>query len=108
MSLYCGIDLHSRDCWIAILDDRLKVVHERRVPNEIEAVRDVLSPFRSQLKGVAVESTFNWYWLVDGLADSGYEMRLTNTWAIKQWEGLKYSDDRHDARPNVRAAHREL
>jgi len=25
-------------------------------------------------------------------------MHLVNTWAVKQWEGLKYSDDRHDAR----------
>ena len=24
MALYCGIDLHSRDCWLAILDERLK------------------------------------------------------------------------------------
>jgi len=35
---------------------------------------------------------------VDGLADAGYKMHLTNTWAIKQYEGLKYTDDRHDAR----------
>jgi transposase len=98
MSLYCGIDLHSRDCWIAILDDQLKVVHEAKVGNDLEAVRGVLAPFGSELKGVAVESTFNWYWLVDGLAEAGYQMRLTNTWAIKQWEGLKYSDDRHDAK----------
>ena len=44
------------------------------------------------------ESTYNWYWLVDGLSEAGYKMHLVNTWAVKQWEGLKYSDDRHDAR----------
>jgi transposase len=47
---------------------------------------------------VAVESTFNWYWLVDGLMDAGHRAHLTNTWAVKQWEGLKHTDDRHDAR----------
>jgi transposase len=47
---------------------------------------------------VVVESTFNWYWLVDGLADAGYRIHLANTWACKQYEGLKYTDDRHDAR----------
>jgi len=98
MSLYCGIDLHSRDCWIAVLDEGLKVVHESRVGNDLEAVRQALAPYRSELKGVAVESTFNWYWLVDGLAEAGYQMHLANTWAIKQWDGLKYSDDRHDAK----------
>ena len=98
MALYCGIDLHSRDCWLAILDDRLKVVQEAKVGNDMEALLEVLEPYREDMKGVAVESTFNWYWLVDGLADAGYQMHLTNTWAVKQWEGLKYSDDRHDAR----------
>ena len=41
---------------------------------------------------------FNWYWLVDGLMDAGHRVHLTNTWAVKQYEGLKYTDDRHDAR----------
>ena len=47
---------------------------------------------------MAVESTFNWYWLVDGLQEQGYPVRLANPSAIRQYEGLKYSDDRHDAR----------
>ena len=98
MALYCGIDLHSRDCWLAILDKGLKVVQEAKVGNDLEALLQVLEPYREDMEGVAVESTFNWYWLVDGLADAGYPMHLTNTWAVKQWEGLKYSDDRHDAR----------
>ena len=35
---------------------------------------------------------------MDGLMDAGYRVHLTNTWAAKQWDGLKYTDDRHDAR----------
>ena len=57
-----------------------------------------LDPFRDQLKGLVVESTFNWYWLIDGLMDAGYaQFHLANPAAIKQYEGLKYSDDQHDA-----------
>ena len=89
MALYCGIDLHSRDSWLAILDDGLKVVREAKVGNDLEAILDFLEPYREDLKGIAVESTFNWYWLVDGLAEAGYQMHLVNTWAVKQWEGLK-------------------
>ena len=66
--------------------------------NDLEAMLRVLEPYRVELEGIAVESTFNWYWLVDGLMDAGYRPHLTNTWAIKQYEGLKYTDDRHDAR----------
>lgn len=29
--------------------------------------------------GVAVESTYNWYWLVDGLQDEGMSVHLVNT-----------------------------
>jgi len=61
-------------------------------------VRSRLEPYREQLLAVAVESTFNWYWLLDGLAEIGYPMRLANPSAMKQYEGLKYTDDRHDAR----------
>jgi len=44
------------------------------------------------------ESTYNWYWLVDGLMESGFKVHLANTAAIKPYEGLKYTDDRSDAR----------
>ncbi len=98
MALYCGIDLHSRDSWLAILNEGLEVVGETKVGNDLEAILRVLEPHREALEGVAVESTFNWYWLVDGLMDAGHRVHLTNTWAVKQYEGLKYTDDRHDAR----------
>ncbi len=98
MALYCGIDLHSRDSWLAILDDGLEVIGETKVGNDLETILRVLEPHREALAGVAVESTFNWYWLVDGLMDAGHRVHLTNTWAVKQYEGLKYTDDRHDAR----------
>jgi transposase len=98
MALYCGIDLHSRDCWLAILNEDLEMVHETKFGNDLEVVLQTLAPFRDDLKGVAVESTFNWYWLVDGLLEAGYPTRLTNMSAVKQYEGLKHTDDRHDAK----------
>ncbi|WP_233152841.1 transposase [Motiliproteus sp. MSK22-1] len=56
-----------------------------------------LLPFRLELKGVAVESTFNWYWLVDGLQDAGFNPCLVNTTATQQYKGLKHTDDAYDA-----------
>ena len=98
MALYCGIDLHSTNCWITIIDEDKKVIRETKVGNDLETILRFLAPDRAEIEGIAVESTFNWYWLVDGLMDAGYQLHLTNTWAIKQYEGLKYTDDRHDAR----------
>jgi transposase len=98
MALYCGIDLHSTNCWTAVLDEDRRLIRERKVGNDLKELLDVLEPYRADLEGIAVESTFNWYWLVDGLMEAGYRVHLTNTWAAKQYEGLKYTDDRHDAR----------
>ena len=46
---------------------------------------------------MVVESTFNWYWLVDGLMKHDYTVHLANPSAIKQYEGLKYTDDKWDS-----------
>jgi len=98
MPLYCGIDLHSTSSYLLILDERDKVIRERKLPNRLEVFLGELEPHRGELSGIAVESTFNWYWLVDGLMEAGYRLHLVNTAAVKQYEGLKYIDDRHDAR----------
>lgn len=98
MPLYCGIDLHSTSSYLVILDAKDQVVRQRKLPNRLEVFLEELEPFREELVGVAVESTFNWYWLVDGLMEADHRLHLVNTAAVKQYEGLKYTDDRHDAR----------
>jgi len=98
MRLYGGIDLHSNNHMVTLIDEQDRRVFERRLGNDIELTRRTLEPFREHLVAIAVESTFNWYWLVDGLMDSGYELRLVNTAAVQHYSGLKHCDDRHDAR----------
>jgi len=98
MELYAGLDLHSRNTYIGIMDNEFNRVFKKRVPNHLEQILQTLEPFRDQIKGFVVESTFNWYWLVDGLMDAGYSSaHLANPSAIKQYEGLKHSDDQYDA-----------
>jgi transposase len=98
MNKYSGIDLHSNNCVVVVSDDEDRVCCERRVPNDLTKVIALLEPFRSELLSIAVESTFNWYWLVDGLRAAGFDVKLVNTAAIVQYDGLKYSGDEHDAR----------
>ena len=97
MRLYCAIDLHSNNHVLTIIDDADRRVYERRLPNDLAITKAALEPYRAELEAVAVESTFNWYWLVDGLMEAGYEVRLVNTSAVCQYEGLKHTDDEHDA-----------
>ena len=98
MSLYGGIDLHSRISWLVILDGALKLVRQVKLANSLAEFVRILEPYRGALAGLVVESTPNWYWLVDGLQDAGYRVHLANTYAAQQYSGLKYTDDRHDAR----------
>ena len=98
MKLYCGIDLHSNNSVISILDENDTVVLESRLPNDLDVVLNALMPYRDSLCGCVVESTYNWYWLVDGLMASGIEVHLASPAGMKQYDGLKYADDRSDAR----------
>jgi len=97
MRLYCGIDLHAKNSYLAIVDEQRKRIFKRNVTNDRKLILTLLDPYRSELQGVVVESTFNWYWLVDTLMDDGYAVHLANVSAIQQYEGIKYVDDKHDA-----------
>lgn len=98
MRLYGAIDLHSNNNVLVLLDEQDRVVVERRLRNELSLILAELEPHRSSVTAIAVESTYNWYWLVDGLMDAGYTVKLVNTSAVKTYEGLKYTGDEHDAR----------
>ena len=97
MKTYCGIDLHSNNNVVVVIDETDKILLERKLRNNIGTVLDALSIIREPISGIAVESTYNWYWLVDGLQEAGYHLHLVNTIAVKQYDGLKYSDDKDDA-----------
>ena len=95
---YSGIDLHSNNSVVTVTDEEDHVVAEKRLPNDLTKIVGLLMPWREELAGVVVESTFNWYWLVDGLRAAGFTVHLANTTAIKKYEGLKHSGDEADAR----------
>lgn len=97
MPLYGGIDLSSTNSYIGIIDQDLKRIMGRRVPNRKEVILESLSPYRGDIEAIAVESTYNWYWLVDALMEEGYCVELANPAAMKQYEGIKYLNDEQDA-----------
>jgi len=94
---YAGIDLHSTSSYLGVIDEEDARLVGRKLDNSVGEIVRYLEPYKESLAGVAVESTFNWYWLVDGLQEQGYPVSLANPSAIQQYEGLKYSDDRWDS-----------
>ncbi len=93
-----GIDLHATNSVVGVLDEEDRVLYQKRLRNELALILTALEPYRATLQGIAVESTDNWYWLVDGLMDTGYRVHLAHAPALPQDSGLKHADDLHDAR----------
>ncbi|MGA2139129.1 MAG: IS110 family transposase [Verrucomicrobiia bacterium] len=96
-SLYAGLDLHKHNVFCGLIDQEGKPIYRRRLPAELPTILQALAPYRPQLKAVAVESTFNWYWLVDGLQAADYPVRLANPAEMQKYSGLKQTDDETDA-----------
>ncbi len=97
MKLYGGIDLHSNNSVISIIDENRQSKARKKLPNDLQRIFQFISPFNKKLTGLVVESTFNWYWLVDALMEAHFRIHLANTIAIQQYSGLKYADDKSDA-----------
>ena len=95
---YSGIDLHSNNSVVSVIDETDRVVAEKRLPNELARILTFLAPWQAELAGVVIESTYNWHWLVDGLQAAGFVVHLANTTAIRKYDGLKHSVDETDAR----------
>jgi transposase len=98
MPLYGGIDLHANNSVVVLMNEQDEVIYQKRLPNDLPTILEQLAPYHADIEGLVVESTYNWYWLVDGLMDADYRVHLANPAAIQQYNGLKYSDDHSDAR----------
>ena len=67
------------------------------MPNKPDEILAELESFKDEIIGIVVESTFNWYWLVDCLMAVGYKVHSANPAGIQKYKGLKYSDDQYDS-----------
>jgi transposase len=92
-----GIDLHGNNLVIGLMDQDGKRLGHQKLECNLEQVEEFVRPYKQQLQSMAVESTYNWYWLVDGLQSKGYRIDLANPAKIEQYNGIKHADDKHDA-----------
>jgi len=96
-TLYAGADLHGNNVFLAVIDEEGTTVFRRRVKGNIDAVNAALDPYWDRIKVLGVESTFNWYWFVDGLRDHGHNIKLGNPAKMAQYSGIKVTNDLTDA-----------
>jgi len=95
--LMAGIDLHSNNIMVGIMNQEGGRVTHQKLPCKLASILSFLAPYKERLERLAVESTYNWYWLVDGLQAAGYPVVLANPAGFSPYNGLKHADDRSDA-----------
>jgi len=59
VNYYVGLDLHSRNTYLGIIDEKGDRVYKSKMSNFLELVLNALNPFSESIEGIAVESTFN-------------------------------------------------
>jgi len=97
MKIMVGIDLHSNNALCGLMDRGGRRLLHRKMPCDLEAILALLEPYKKRIETIGIESTFNWYWLVDGLQDQGYRVVLANPAAMQPYSGKKHTDDVSDA-----------
>ena len=96
-ALYAGADLHGNNVFLSLCDKEGDNVFRRRVKATLEAVNAALDPFWERIVVLGVESTFNWYWFVDGLREQGRNVKLGNPAKMEHYKGIKITNDLTDA-----------
>lgn len=97
MKIYVGIDLHSNNSFVAMIDEENKAIYKKRLTNDLTFLLEALKPYKDSIEGIVVESTYNWYWLADGLQEAGYKVYLANVSANVQYSGIKCTGDESDS-----------
>lgn len=97
MNIMVGIDLHSNNALCGLMDKNGRRLLHKKLPCDLKAILGLLQPYKERIATIGIESTFNWYWLVDGLQDHGYHVVLANPAAMQPYSGKKHTDDVSDA-----------
>jgi transposase len=96
-AFYCGVDLHARTMYVCVIDAAGKtVVHKNVKACAEDFLMTIMTPRREDLV-VAVEATFNWYWLADVCRDYCIPFVLGHPLAMRAIHGSKTKNDRADS-----------
>ena len=95
--LYCGIDLHSTRMYVCIVDASGEVVFHKNLKAQAKPFTELMKRFANRDLVIAVESTFNWYWLADLCQELQLKFVLGHALAMKAIHGGKTKNDKQDS-----------
>lgn len=94
----CGIDLHTRQMYICVMDRAGKVcVHRNIRNNDFAFFLKLVEPYKHDLT-VTCESCFVCFWLADACEDAGIKFVLAHAYYVKSIAANKHKNDKEDAR----------
>ncbi len=94
---HCGIDLHSRQMYVCVMDSQgNKLLHMNIKNNDFAFFLKKISPWRHDMT-VCCECLFCWYWLADACEEAGLEFVLAHALYLKAIHGGKNKNDRIDS-----------
>ena len=96
-SRYVGIDLGAKRCQVSIIDADGNDLVNASVPSQIERIAAVMQHHAALPAPVAIEATFAWYWLADGLQDRNCDVHLVHAARCAAITTAKVKTDRRDA-----------
>src|SRR5512139_2979376 len=93
---YCGIDLHTKNMFVCILDSGGNIRVHQNIRTDPGALLRILAPFRKDIV-VAVECMFTWYWIANLCAQENIPFVLGHALYMKAIHGGKAKNDKIDS-----------
>lgn len=94
--LYVGLDFHKYFSFVTVMDEQGEILKRSKLHNH----PDTLLSFFGQLGDevtVAVEATWNWYWLQELFEDHGIPMKLVHPQRAKAIASARIKTDKIDS-----------
>jgi transposase len=96
MNYFTGCDAHKKYSVFTSIDEKCKIQFTQRVEHDKEGFRSFLRSFPADTP-VAVESTGNWYWIIDEIERAGLIPQLVHAARAKVMMGQINKTDKLDA-----------
>jgi transposase len=93
-----GVDLHKNNLRICIMNTVGKILYQSTITrHKLKRLKKCLAPYGTDVT-IGVESTYNWYWLIDWCREQGLPYTLGHATYIKKKMIGKNKNDTIDAR----------
>ncbi len=85
---YCGIDLHTKNMYVCILNQAGKVLVHKNINSSPQALIKTIEPYLPDV-AIAVECIFTWYWIADLCQEENIPFILGHALYMKAIHGAK-------------------